>query len=634
MATFYNQPILEIRPDFRDMVHGQTDDFVFQTFGSGAATPWKPTTKLKRRFTLPFLMKSKPEWRALRDFIKERGYKRCGFWCPTYLNDYWLTADASNGATTLTIKAVGLSNIINPSAKTQFNFLALVTRNSIRVHEIINAVEGGGIETLTIEPPLSGALVAKQTVCCALLFVRLDEDAEWEFITDDKVRAELVFEELPTEYQFTGASVPTTMPNFMIHGPNFENWNCSPNVDRTATTMEFRFVGVAQLDIAGLTPNTEYWFSILFTSIIPDSDNMGIPLFPNEGTVDFIDPADPAAENLVITPAVGRFFFRLKTTATPIVPGVWHIILSRFGGSPGSVYVVGDLTLAPLVALSGAAHKGSQPVFLYELTRGVAVYRMANRGKAIDAGDETWVAENVAHSEIATGLDFVVEEVELRAGSDRIDHPLRYYLEREATELTTVRIFEADGDTGAVDLNSPIFKGIVSGVEYNAEGEIVTRLLNVTRHAGNQLPAIQVQRTCNHRLFDANCGLLESAFRITGTVSVVSSDPAFIESAAIATEVTARSDGNWFALGRIKVGSEVRLCVGTNGSSRVYLNQPFKGATVGMAVEALPGCDKRIGTCKNKFNNLANTIQFPYLPSANPQFEALRNPKPEGGKKS
>ena len=123
------------------------------------------------------------------------------------------------------------------------------------------------------------------------------------------------------------------------------------------------------------------------------------------------------------------------------------------------------------------------------------------------------------------------------------------------------------------------------------------------------------------------------AIKTTGTLTlVVGGANPHVEGAAIGTKQTTESDTDWFSLGRIKVGTEQRLVVGSI-SGRLYINAPFVDASATDAFDAYPGDDKRIDTCANKFANVDRFRGLAYLPNSEPQFDALKVPKKEAGKK-
>jgi hypothetical protein len=58
-VEFLGRPLLDIRPNFLNIENGQIDDFKFTAVAPGAGTPWKATSKLRRKLKLPFLFGSK-----------------------------------------------------------------------------------------------------------------------------------------------------------------------------------------------------------------------------------------------------------------------------------------------------------------------------------------------------------------------------------------------------------------------------------------------------------------------------------------------------------------------------------------------------------------------------------------------
>lgn len=279
----------------------------------------------------------------------------------------------------------------------------------------------------------------------------------------------------------------------------------------------------------------------------------------------------------------------------------------------------------------GTPVPGTRPMFLYEFERSGFTWRMTNWPEQVVIDDEVWAPDNLIHGELHAGSDFLGEELSIEVATDIATHPFRFYTARNAMEVTEASIFETDADTPAIDRNAPIYAGRVGPVEYKGQGQADVGLSSLFRIGEQQVPRMQVQRTCNHRLGDVNCGV--DLAPLTTSTTLTDVQPEFVESADFGAAATAHTDANWFALGRVTVGNEVRMVVGQDGD-KLYIDEPFFSATIGDAASAKPGCDKRINTCDGKYDNLDNTVQFPYLPSSNPQFQALKTPQSAGGKKS
>ena len=80
--------------------------------------------------------------------------------------------------------------------------------------------------------------------------------------------------------------------------------------------------------------------------------------------------------------------------------------------------------------------------------------------------------------------------------------------------------------------------------------------------------------------------------------------------------IDAQEDG-YFTGGHIIFGDETRTIVDHVGSI-VTIMYKFKELEDNDSVDAYPGCDGKIETCKDKFDNLLNFLGFPFIPVENP----------------
>lgn len=280
----------------------------------------------------------------------------------------------------------------------------------------------------------------------------------------------------------------------------------------------------------------------------------------------------------------------------------------------------------------GTEHEGSQPLFLYRFTRGATVWRFTNWPISVTVGSVEWDTMDIEQSELTEDSEFNLDPLSIVVSTDDTASLFRTFLDVNLSERTTVEIFESDYATLTADLTSPLYKGEISKCNFREKGAIDVECTSIFRVGEHETPRTKLQRTCNHRLYNARCGLIAGLFTTTGPITAISSSPPYIEGAEFGAKATLEGDANWFALGKVLVGTETRFCVGASGN-RLYLNAPFRSAIVGNQASALAGCDKRISTCENKFLNTANFRGWPYTPNKNPQFEALEAPKPSGGKK-
>ncbi len=475
--TYLDRPVLDLRPDFKEVQAGQFDDHTYESRGIGAATPWKGTLGPKRKVSLPFSFGNRADLDELRGFIRDRHGRRRGFWLPCWLTDYEIAANAALGATEIRIENVRVADGI--SFAEQFSHLFIASRDTLALHAITDAVADGEEEVLTIDPPLERAISARRFVVGGLLFARLqDDEIGYEFNGHNVCRVNLQFAELPAEY------------------------------------------------------TTE--------------------------------------------------------------------------------------------------HEGELTVTLYELTRGLAIWRYANFGTSIMAGGETWDAQNISNDELRFGIEFLGDETTLHVATQDAQHPLRFHAESLALGVTTLRIIEIDAEADNTELPTPIYVGRVGQVTFGKEGAIEAECSSSFRVGEIATPRIAIGRRCQHRWGDEFCGINKAAFTTTGTITALGN--AYVEATEFGAEATTRTDPKWFVFGLVTRGAEQRFCTGQSGD-RLYLNAPFRFAEVGDAISAEAGCDKRINSGCVKFDNAAKHVGFYYTPNQNPQFKGGDVPQATAGKK-
>lgn len=125
------------------------------------------------------------------------------------------------------------------------------------------------------------------------------------------------------------------------------------------------------------------------------------------------------------------------------------------------------------------------------------------------------------------------------------------------------------------------------------------------------VPSCRYQLTCNHVVFDSRCALSESAYKLTTTVTLDST-----KTKLTSTAFSGQVDG-YYTGGKIVFGVESRTIVLHKGSE-VTIMYKFKELENNDSIDAYPGCDGRIETCRDKFDNVLNFLGFPFIPEENP----------------
>ena len=181
---------------------------------------------------------------------------------------------------------------------------------------------------------------------------------------------------------------------------------------------------------------------------------------------------------------------------------------------------------------------------------------------------------------------------------------------------TDVRILRVDEEGKVVLRWSGELVGLEvtdTSVEYRAESSISMAL---SRPIG-----MRVTRTCQHQLFDVNCGLKRERFAKTATIVAMLG-------CRCALDIELSPD--WVRDGELRhalTGERVSIVEaepnpGERGAVLVLQAVPYN-AKVGDSVEIAPGCDRRVETCRDRFNNVRAFGGFPFLPTKLPFEESL-----------
>ena len=153
-----------------------------------------------------------------------------------------------------------------------------------------------------------------------------------------------------------------------------------------------------------------------------------------------------------------------------------------------------------------------------------------------------------------------------------------------------------------------LFVGQVFGVTFKDRTAAIrcesnSSILNVL------LPKIICKPQCNHVLFDAGCGLLETSFTHISTVSNISGSSLTISGLG--------ATGYAFSSGYIQYNSDYRM-ITKQTSDVIDLHIPFYSIYVGSAVSVVAGCAGSVDECENNYNNLDNFLGMLTIPQRNP----------------
>ena len=126
-----------------------------------------------------------------------------------------------------------------------------------------------------------------------------------------------------------------------------------------------------------------------------------------------------------------------------------------------------------------------------------------------------------------------------------------------------------------------------------------------------QMPRNLYQPSCTNTLFDGACGLLRQNFMVSTT----------IESGSTAARILCQVNQpqGWFTQGVIEFldggNSGLKRTIRLHESGALLLTLPLLEAPqAGQRIKVYPGCDKRLETCQNRFDNFARFRGAPFIP--------------------
>lgn len=186
---------------------------------------------------------------------------------------------------------------------------------------------------------------------------------------------------------------------------------------------------------------------------------------------------------------------------------------------------------------------------------------------------------------------------------------LRYVSEAPVYEATiTIHLYQ---DPANVVL---AFSGIVTKVTIGQNNEC-TVMCDEQNLLATKLPNKLIQSACNHKLFDAGCGLVKADWKEALVIKEVSYP-------LVKSDDLLLFDANYFVQGWLEFEGDLRWILAVIGDA-MYLQIPFRDLEAGDTVFAYPGCDKAPQTCKERFDNLDKYLGCPYVPRKNPVFYGL-----------
>lgn len=201
--------------------------------------------------------------------------------------------------------------------------------------------------------------------------------------------------------------------------------------------------------------------------------------------------------------------------------------------------------------------------------------------------------------------------------------------------LTVYQVHLSEDEDPANHEVRTMWRGYVSGVRFTETDARVSLSTQFSR-IGTQIPKRTFSWACNHVLFDARCKVAKAQNQVYLNVLDIDAErmQLIVENNAGTIgdtfETRAAADDTYFRGGLVDApyGGDSRMVIKVelisdpggefDGKYRVYLMVPMDQLQTGEIITLTAGCDRAVGTCFSRFDNVQNYGGFPFVPTTNP----------------
>lgn len=252
-----------------------------------------------------------------------------------------------------------------------------------------------------------------------------------------------------------------------------------------------------------------------------------------------------------------------------------------------------------------------RPISLYSFTLDTAVWRYTSGDADVILNGYKWVAVPISDDGVKLTGEATTDSLAITAPNTIA--PVQMFIGTPPSQAIMVGIYHYhEGDTEAV-LG---YVGELMQVGQPEPGKAVITCDAISVSMKRDGLRLGWQRTCPYALYDTlTCKADKFAHEITATVfETVGNVVSFQGMQDIEDDVLSGGFIEWQHPTR---GTEYRGIENQKGGEATMFGLA-DGLYYGLKVKAYPGCDRRMTTCANKFNNLPNYGGVPDMPGRSP----------------
>jgi len=254
-----------------------------------------------------------------------------------------------------------------------------------------------------------------------------------------------------------------------------------------------------------------------------------------------------------------------------------------------------------------------RPFELYKIWRGSDVWRYTSGDIAVDYEGYTWQPATIERGTVQYNSDLECSELEVTFA--KVDPAVTAYFAGFPMKKTWIEVRKLFHGLNPLE-HVVLFVGEIHSVALKGPAA-QAKCVGAESVLRRSVPRYTYQPECNWTLFGAQCGLDDTAYKLS-VAADVQVDENTNTQWLVATEFGGQLDGYW-VLGCVEYEND-KYPIAEHAGHSIRLSRPIAGLTEGenININVYPGCDGKLATCRDKFNNLLNFGGHPYIPLDNP----------------
>ena len=249
-----------------------------------------------------------------------------------------------------------------------------------------------------------------------------------------------------------------------------------------------------------------------------------------------------------------------------------------------------------------------KPAELYHIWRdGGEHWRYTSGDVTVTYDGEDYEPATLERSQVKYDSKLDIVTMEIRAAY--LTDAVLKYIAVNPLEVLWVSVMKIHRDQDPLEVDV-VFIGQIKNVSFKG-AQAKVACVGFEQFLKKTVPRWRYQLTCNHILFDNYCSLTKVDYKIEAVITLDETET-ILSSATFALQ-----DDGYFIGGEVVFGVEARTITAHVGTD-ITLIYRMENLENGNTVKTYPGCDRRIETCRDTFDNIINFLGFPFLPKENP----------------